>query len=231
MTIVVTVKVTDGIVLAADSATSFTDAKGNVAKVYNNANKIFNLVKVWPIGAMTYGAGGIGASSISTLSKNLRKRLIDQGRHRLAESGGPEKMAREYLDVFLDVMRRPGPTTDILHGVYPDGWAGESITLSYGKSSGARYLEVVFHYPHWAPHGDSSIVISDRGGRSETHVIKKGETATISFDLLNCGSILQLRIAPVFQPKALGMNDDERMLCCICQGFWIISASGRDSLL
>ena len=164
--------------------------------------------------------------------KNLRKRLIDQGRHRLAESGGPEKMAREYLDVFLDVMRKPGPTTHILHGVYPDGWAGESITLSYGKSSGARYLEVVFHYPHWAPHGgDSSIVISDQRGRSETHVIKKGETATISFDLLNCGSILQLQIAPVFQPKALGMNDDERILSCICKECWITSAKGRDSLL
>jgi glycosyltransferase involved in cell wall biosynthesis len=163
--------------------------------------------------------------------KDLRKRLIDQGRHRLAESGGPEKMAREYLDVFLDVMRQPGPTTHILHGVYPDGWAGESITLSYGKSSGVRYLEVVFHYPHWAPHGDSSIVISDQRGRSETHVIKKGETATISFDLLNCGSILQLQIAPVFQPKALGMNDDERILSCICKECWITSAKGRDSLL
>ena len=39
--------------------------------------------------------------------KALRKRLIGQGRHRLAESGGPEKMAREYLDVFLDVTRKP----------------------------------------------------------------------------------------------------------------------------
>jgi glycosyltransferase involved in cell wall biosynthesis len=39
--------------------------------------------------------------------EDLRKRLIDQGRHRLAASGGPEKMTREYLDVFLDVMRKP----------------------------------------------------------------------------------------------------------------------------
>lgn len=75
MTIVVTVRVTDGIVLASDSATSFLDADGHVAKVYNNANKIFNLVKVWPIGAMTYGNGGIGTASISTLSKDLRAKL------------------------------------------------------------------------------------------------------------------------------------------------------------
>jgi hypothetical protein len=78
MTIVVTVRVNDGIVLAADSATSFIDGSGNVAKVYNNANKIFNLVKVWPIGAMIYGAGGMGSASISTLSKDLRNRLTPQ---------------------------------------------------------------------------------------------------------------------------------------------------------
>ena len=59
MTIVVTVRVNDGIVLAADSATSFSDSNGNIAKVYNNANKIFNLVKGWPVGAMTYGAGAL----------------------------------------------------------------------------------------------------------------------------------------------------------------------------
>jgi hypothetical protein len=67
--------VNDGIVLAADSATSFVDGAGNVAKIYNNAIKITNLVKVWPIGAMIYGAGGIGSASISTLLKDLRKRL------------------------------------------------------------------------------------------------------------------------------------------------------------
>jgi hypothetical protein len=79
MTIVVTAKVTDGIVLAADSAASFflPTAGGVIAKIYNHANKIFNLRKVWSIGAMVYGAGGIGASSVETLSKDLRKKFCD----------------------------------------------------------------------------------------------------------------------------------------------------------
>jgi hypothetical protein len=76
MTIVVTAKVTDGIVLAADSAASFfMPGAAATLKIYNHANKIFNLVKVWPIGAMVYGAGGIGAASVETLSKDLRRRL------------------------------------------------------------------------------------------------------------------------------------------------------------
>lgn len=75
MTVIVTAKVNDGIVLAADSAASFFDADGHALKIYNNANKIFNLVKVWPIGAMVYGAGGIGSASVETLTKDLRKRF------------------------------------------------------------------------------------------------------------------------------------------------------------
>lgn len=78
MTIVVSVKVTDGIVLASDSATTFMDRSGAAVKVYNNANKIFNLVKGLPLGAMTYGAGSIGPSSIATLSKDLRVQFADE---------------------------------------------------------------------------------------------------------------------------------------------------------
>src|SRR5665213_3471364 len=73
MTIVVTIKVNDGMVLAADSAASFF-APSHV-KIFNNANKIYNLRKVWPIGAMVYGSGSIGTASIETLSKDLRQRL------------------------------------------------------------------------------------------------------------------------------------------------------------
>jgi hypothetical protein len=80
VTIALAVAVNDGIVLAADSATSLvtTDpATGNLAvvKVYNNANKIFNLCKGVPVGAFTYGAGSIGNAAISTIAKDFRAAL------------------------------------------------------------------------------------------------------------------------------------------------------------
>jgi hypothetical protein len=78
MTIVVTAKVTDGIVLAADSAGSFFGQGPSPIKIYNNANKIFNLRKVWPIGALIYGNAGIGAASVESLSKDLRARLSNR---------------------------------------------------------------------------------------------------------------------------------------------------------
>lgn len=85
MTIAISVKVHDGVVLAADSATTLYGEKGTVDHVYNNANKVFNLYKNkegqngLPIGVITYGLGGIGNSSISTLIKDFRTSLMDNG--------------------------------------------------------------------------------------------------------------------------------------------------------
>lgn len=80
MTIAVSVKINDGVVLASDSATTILGQTGPgtplvALNVYNNANKIFNLCKGLPIGAITWGAGSIGQASISTVIKNLRERF------------------------------------------------------------------------------------------------------------------------------------------------------------
>lgn len=73
MTIAISLKVSDGIVLAADSAT--TVITGDTANIYNSANKIFNLRKGSPIGLITWGLGSISGASISTLAKDLRRLL------------------------------------------------------------------------------------------------------------------------------------------------------------
>jgi len=79
MTIAVAVQVHDGIVLSSDSASTLfaevAPGQTGIVNVYNNANKIFNLLKGAPIGGMTYGMGGLGAASISTLAKDLRRRF------------------------------------------------------------------------------------------------------------------------------------------------------------
>jgi 20S proteasome alpha/beta subunit len=79
MTIALVIKVADGVVIAADSATTLAqqsvDGPAVVENIYNNANKVFNLHKGLPIGALTWGLGNIGPSSISSLSKDLRRRF------------------------------------------------------------------------------------------------------------------------------------------------------------
>ena len=75
MTIIVCVKINDGLIVASDSTTSFFREDDKFVQSYDNANKIFNLYKGLPVGAMTCGAGNIGSASISTLSKDLRERF------------------------------------------------------------------------------------------------------------------------------------------------------------
>lgn len=80
MTIALCLKVGDGVVLGADSASSIVaSVGGGVYNVYTSAEKIFNLRKGLPIGALTYGLGGLGGRSIASLAKDLRLRLQPGG--------------------------------------------------------------------------------------------------------------------------------------------------------
>ena len=72
MSIAVVVGVHDGVVIAADSASTLMvsvapNAVAGIANVYDNANKILNLYKGMPIGCAAFGTGSIGNSSIGTL--------------------------------------------------------------------------------------------------------------------------------------------------------------------
>jgi hypothetical protein len=79
VTFVLTVKVGDGIVIAADSTSTMQtqDLDNHVfdANYYRNANKIFNLVKEVPLAVCTYGLGAINHHSIEFTLKGLRRRL------------------------------------------------------------------------------------------------------------------------------------------------------------
>jgi hypothetical protein len=88
VTIAISLKINDGLVLASDSASTMvgmtTEGQLQVVNVYNNADKLFNLKKGLPVGAITWGAGSIGNASTSTIMKDLRKIFTDgddDGRH------------------------------------------------------------------------------------------------------------------------------------------------------
>jgi len=116
MTIAISVKVHDGVVLAADSASTLFSQEGGIIHVYNNANKILNLYKSHekkidglPIGIITYGLGGIGNSSISTLIKDFRTSLMDKGnRWDLdVDKYKIEKVAQDFKAFIFDETFQP----------------------------------------------------------------------------------------------------------------------------
>lgn len=79
MTLVIALKVGDGVVLGADSASTITAAASQYVNSYFNAEKLFNLVKGFPLGVLVYGLGGLANRSVGSLGKNLRDKLGNQG--------------------------------------------------------------------------------------------------------------------------------------------------------
>jgi hypothetical protein len=76
MTVIISVKTNDGIVMASDSASTFS-----IGQTYLHADKIVNLIKGKPIGVMVTGSGSVGSESVSTLFKDLRARLDGSAGH------------------------------------------------------------------------------------------------------------------------------------------------------
>lgn len=77
MTIAIALKIGDGLILGADSAVTIANPGAYPDNVYLNAEKIINLVKGLPLGAVTWGLGGFARRSNTRLAKDLRRRLSD----------------------------------------------------------------------------------------------------------------------------------------------------------
>jgi len=131
VSIAVCVKVHDGLVLAADSATMVGAQIGGqtgVSNIYNNAEKITNLVKPLPIAMATVGGASIGTSSITTLAKDLRLRF--EGRDEDHEDWkldkneyGLEDVCRRVQEFFYEEQYQ-GAYTDEDQGPDISFWVG-----------------------------------------------------------------------------------------------------------
>jgi hypothetical protein len=157
MSIAVLIAVHDGVVLAADSASTltFTPPPGTMpagivaANVYDNANKIFNLVKGLPIGCITFGSGNIGNASIGTLIKDLRKRLTARDFNFNPEDYTMKNVASTLAEFLgeecnkLDAAVKASISAGFLVGGYSSGGdLGESwsIEIKQGVAQQAKKL-------------------------------------------------------------------------------------------
>lgn len=133
------IKVYDGLVFAADSATTLVgqdpaSGETGVLNVWQHGNKVFNLHKKLPIAAMTCGMGHIGPASISTLTKDLRRLLTKDSDWVLDEDNYTiEQVARHAHTFFGDAFRALDPPPPNPHsfefwigGIGSDGLRGEA---------------------------------------------------------------------------------------------------------
>ncbi|MDB4914573.1 MAG: hypothetical protein JWM95_2217 [Gemmatimonadetes bacterium] len=144
VTIAIALKVGDGVVLGADSASTLA-AGSQVLNVYFNAEKVFNLCKGLPIGAVTYGLGSLQNRSIALLSKDLRERLSASGKWELKRNQFHVKDVVERMREFFYEERYkkewPRQLTDPATGLERDVYAARGFMVA-GYSAGQREAEV-----------------------------------------------------------------------------------------
>ncbi|SOD03932.1 hypothetical protein SAMN05216486_1209 [bacterium JGI 053] len=75
MSIVIALKVGDGVVLGADSASALVTMNGYAENVYFSGEKLLNLVPGLPVGMLTHGLGGLDNRSTTRLARDLAKEL------------------------------------------------------------------------------------------------------------------------------------------------------------
>lgn len=175
MTITVQIKVNDGIVLASDSATTITTGNGNITNVYDNANKLFNLVKTLPIGAGTWGGGSFGRSSISTLAKDYRALVtatFDRGGYTI------EGVTRGFADFLYTEHWKPAYS-----GTQSKPYTGLVVA---GYSAGASDAEI------WQIHFgiEDEPVIERKDEPNEIALVWNGQTDAISRLVKGCAAEL-----------------------------------------
>ena len=133
MTIAISIKVNDGLVMAADSASTIVSAE-SIVNVYDNTNKVFNLHKQLPVGAITWGSGSIGNSSIATLVKDFRQLITNDPSYRINPQ---EYTIKEIVEKFYDFIILNNYTREFA------GWENKPDLgfIIGGYSAGATHAE------------------------------------------------------------------------------------------
>lgn len=168
MTIAISVKINDGVILATDSASTVMSVTpqgaANVFNIYNNANKAFNLFKGLPIGAVTWGAGGIGNASISSLVKDFRNRLKSR------DEGNEYRLDRDNYtieDVAVKLRRF----------IYEDHYVGAFGALRRDQQPALGF--VVAGYASGAPFADEFSIVIEQGNCAAPNRLRRSEESGI----------------------------------------------------
>ena len=148
----------------------------------------------------------------------LAEGLVAKGRERLAAFGGPEDMARKYLDVFEDVLARPVSQSTAVRGLWADGWCGTRLFAAYGPAAHRQWLRATFALPAEAP-ATRVTVTALVGGRAvgKAQTLKSGGRAVFSLDLPPAGGCVEFLFNGARRGEGQGPGADRRRLSARCE--------------
>jgi glycosyltransferase involved in cell wall biosynthesis len=144
--------------------------------------------------------------------------LVRLGTQRLTEIGDEVSMATRYWALFQAVHAEPPNVRPVLLGVYADGWTKDHVVFRFRGGAEGRRLILELRSPGWLPwpgvNLQMRITAAGRVNVRDSFFLARGQTTTIERVLPGVAGSLQIRVSPVFQPRALGQGQDPRWLGC-----------------
>jgi len=134
----------------------------------------------------------------------------------------PEAMTRRYLEIFSTALGDLPPFRDEVVGLFQDGWIGEELVITFGRSLKNRALELRVGAPPWLPAWRVRLTLTDDYKILQKLSVRRGKEIKISQPLPEKQGRLTLMVSPTFQPSECGIGDDNRALGIKCRGCWLI---------
>lgn len=174
-------------------------------------------------------------SLVKALERACDTDLLDtlrQRSHLLARRlGGPRDAARQLVGVFQEVIATFRRSVDSVKGIHPDGWTTERVVVTFASAAAPRTLRLALQSPPWFPWAHQRIrQLRKRSIPGKTYKLRRGQALTIECALPAESGILEFIFDPPMVPRALGLNNDDRMLGCECRGCVIVGPSAQQNL-
>jgi hypothetical protein len=157
----------------------------------------------------------------------LAEALARRGQARLSALDTAD-MARRYLEVFEAAAGPAQPRVPTLDGVFPDRWLGGRLALSLAEGG---TCELDLFAPPWLRARRVQVEAVARGRRLGGCRLERGARETLRFEVPGRDPSVEIRLSPLFQPAAIGLGDDHRVLSCQCEGARLLGPEGVHDLV
>jgi glycosyltransferase involved in cell wall biosynthesis len=137
------------------------------------------------------------------------------------------RMVDEYLAV-LHKVAKAGSVSEFVEvsGAFEDGWAGSSLSVSFGASTHSRLFELKASLPDWHPREQSRITLKCNKTRNKRYSLRKHKPLHIKEHLPHEAGAWIFDISGGFIPG----NGDQRMLSFRIEDLFVVDEATGDKI-
>jgi glycosyltransferase involved in cell wall biosynthesis len=162
--------------------------------------------------------------------KELSARLVQAGDARAARFSDSRLLAKQYWELFQHAAGLQNPS-NILLGLYPDGWVGPNSSFRVGPSTQSRTFELEFSLPRWAPIAKVNGYLALNDAKPGALTVLRGHCGSVSVRIPEAGGSFDIKFSNAFVPALAGLGHDQRELSVILTSCKITNSDGHSIVL